>query len=44
MAYCTEAEDAANKIDVGDRLHVRLISVDIEEGDIDFRKIGSQRD
>lgn len=29
--------------DVGDRLHVQLISVDIEQGFIDFRKVGSPK-
>ena len=30
-------------IDVGDRIRVQLISVDVEKGYIDFRKIGSSR-
>jgi VacB/RNase II family 3'-5' exoribonuclease len=31
-------------IDVGDRIHVELISVDVERGYIDFRKVGQSRD
>lgn len=30
-------------VDVGDRIHVQLISVDVEKGFIDFRKIGPSR-
>ncbi len=30
-------------VDVGDRIHVQLISVDVEKGYIDFKKIGSTR-
>lgn len=30
-------------VDIGDRVRVQLISVDIEQGFIDFRKIGSSR-
>jgi ribonuclease R len=30
-------------IDVGDRIRVQLISVDVEEGFIDFRRIGPSR-
>ncbi len=30
-------------IDVGDRIRVELISVDVERGYIDFRKIGTSR-
>jgi exoribonuclease-2 len=28
-------------VDVGDRIHVQLIAVDVERGHIDFRKVGS---
>jgi len=30
-------------VDVGDRMHVRLDSVDVERGYIDFSKVGSPR-
>jgi VacB/RNase II family 3'-5' exoribonuclease len=30
-------------VDVGDRIHVQLIAVDVERGYIDFRKVGSSR-
>jgi len=30
-------------VDVGDRIRVQLIAVDVEQGYIDFRKIGSSR-
>ena len=30
-------------MDVGDRIHVQLIAVDVERGYIDFRKVGSSR-
>ena len=30
-------------IDVGDRIHVQLIAVDVERGYIDFQKVGSSR-
>ncbi len=30
-------------IDVGDRIRVELISVDVERGYIDFRKVGPSR-
>jgi ribonuclease R len=30
-------------IDVGDRIRVELISIDVERGYIDFRKVGPSR-
>jgi len=30
-------------VDVGDRIRVQLISVDVERGYIDFRKVGPSR-
>jgi len=30
-------------VDVGDRIHVQLIAVDVERGYIDFKKVGSSR-
>jgi len=30
-------------VDVGDRIHVQLIAVDVERGYIDFGKVGSSR-
>jgi VacB/RNase II family 3'-5' exoribonuclease len=30
-------------VDVGDRIHVQLLAVDVEQGYIDFRKVGSSR-
>ena len=30
-------------VDVGDRIRVQLIAVDVERGFIDFRKVGSSR-
>lgn len=30
-------------VDVGDRIHVQLVAVDVERGYIDFRKVGSSR-
>ena len=30
-------------VDVGDRIHVRLIAVDVERGFIDFEAVGSSR-
>ena len=30
-------------VDVGDRIHVQLIAVDVERGYIDFRKVGWSR-
>jgi VacB/RNase II family 3'-5' exoribonuclease len=35
--------DGFEGVDVGDRIRVQLISVDVEKGYIDFRKIGSSR-
>jgi hypothetical protein len=35
--------DGFKGIDVGDRVHVELISVDVERGYIDFRKVGTSR-
>jgi hypothetical protein len=28
------------RVDVGNRLHVQLVSVDVEQGFIDFKKLG----
>ncbi|HEY3345898.1 MAG TPA: RNB domain-containing ribonuclease [Anaerolineaceae bacterium] len=33
----------ANGVDVGDRIRVQLVSVDVEQGYIDFKKVGSAR-
>jgi hypothetical protein len=30
-------------VDVSDRIHVQLIAADVEQGCIDFRKVGSSR-
>ena len=47
---CIVAHDAAaarglsfEGIDVGDRVHVQLISVDVDRGYIDFKKVGLSR-